>query len=214
MDLPAWGSFEGWSALVRAAVAWVGLPDPGRTRLLLQERSDTLAECMTAILAGWEQMDPERQGLTAAEVVQKLYPRPTRDAPTPQPWHGDFRSALESLLGKPDARALGTRLRSYRRRLFAGKYIDRVGTEHQAAKWGVYDRKEFQRAEPPEGECGECGECVSPPGKNAQEREAVPAAPAFSRAPAGGGEHSPHSPHSPEDNGEVDPAGTFTTPWD
>src|SRR5207249_851796 len=39
-DLPAWGSFEGWSALVRSAVVWVGLPDPGQTRLLLQAQAD------------------------------------------------------------------------------------------------------------------------------------------------------------------------------
>jgi hypothetical protein len=43
-DLPAWGSFEGWSGLVRSAVVWIGLPDPGRTRLLLQDQADSPAE--------------------------------------------------------------------------------------------------------------------------------------------------------------------------
>jgi hypothetical protein len=145
MDLPAWGSFEGWSSLVRSAVAWVGLPNPGLTRMLLQERSDTVAECMSAILTGWEQMDPCRQGLTAAEVVQQLYPRASKDAPAPPAWHADFRAALESLLGKPDARSPGTKLRAYRRRLFGGRYIDRAGTAHQAAKWVVCRKSEFRR---------------------------------------------------------------------
>src|SRR5262249_49604165 len=34
--VPAWGSFEGWSGLVRSAVVWVDQPDPGETRLLLE----------------------------------------------------------------------------------------------------------------------------------------------------------------------------------
>src|SRR5262249_21875370 len=42
--LPAWGSFEGWSGVVRSAVVWVGLPDPGETRLILQAQSDVAAE--------------------------------------------------------------------------------------------------------------------------------------------------------------------------
>lgn len=29
--LPAWGSFEGWSAIVREAVVWCGLPDPAES---------------------------------------------------------------------------------------------------------------------------------------------------------------------------------------
>lgn len=30
-DLPAWGSYEGWSALVRGAIVWLGYPDPAAT---------------------------------------------------------------------------------------------------------------------------------------------------------------------------------------
>ncbi len=193
MDLRAWGSFEGWSALVRSAVVWVGLPDPGLTRMLLQERSDTVGECMQGILLGWEQMDPEKRGLTAAEVLQQLYPRQTRDAHTPPPWHADFRAALESLLGKPDTRALGTKLRSYRRRLFGGRYIDRLGTEHQAVKWVVRRKTEFRPTTSPTGECGECGECPPPHGQQKRDDTPSDVSPC---APAQGDGHSPHSPHS------------------
>src|SRR5262245_44615863 len=102
MDLPAWGSFEGWSALVRSAVVWADLPDPGETRLQLQESADVTAEWMGVLLGCWEQMDPARKGLTAAETVQ-LYKEP----PEPRPaWHGDLVAALEMPLGKPDARGL------------------------------------------------------------------------------------------------------------
>jgi hypothetical protein len=216
MNLAAWGSFEGWSALVRSAVVWSGLPDPGLTRLLLQERSDTVVECMGAILACWERMDPSRSGLTAADVVQQLYPRQTKDAATPPAWHGDFRAALESLLGRPDGRALGNKLRSYRRRLFKGRYIDRVGTDHQAARWGVFHRQDFNRASPPAGESRESGESVSPVGRN----ETRPESGTDGAHPAWpwGEKHSPHSPDSPPGGptpGEgEDGAGPFTTPWD
>jgi hypothetical protein len=92
--LPTWGSYEGWSGLVRAAVVWVGLPDPGATRLLLQEHADVAASAMAVLLAGWEQMDPDRRGLTAAEVVKKLQ-REDRDLTfTPPSYYADMRGAI------------------------------------------------------------------------------------------------------------------------
>src|SRR5262249_41226670 len=97
MGLPAWGSFEGWSALVRSAVAWVGLPDPGQTRLLLQERSDAVRDSMGVLLTCWEHMDPNRHGLTAAEVIQQLYPRRGAEPVAEEAWHGDFRGVLQTL---------------------------------------------------------------------------------------------------------------------
>jgi hypothetical protein len=56
MGLPARGSFEGWSDLVRSAVVWIDLPDPGETRVLLQDAADVTAECMAVLLECWEKM--------------------------------------------------------------------------------------------------------------------------------------------------------------
>jgi hypothetical protein len=171
VGLPAWGSFEGWSGLVRSAVVWAGLPDPGETRLLLQEQADVAVENMAVVLACWEQMDPERRGMTAAEVVQLLYKQPP---PSPPPYHADLKAALEALIGKPDTRTLGNRLRSYRRRLFRGRFIDQAGTEQRAARWAVFPAGEFHRRPAKThdthrthriqlgaGESGESGESVS-----------------------------------------------------
>jgi hypothetical protein len=166
--LAAWGSFDGWSGLVRSAVVWVGLPDPGQTRLLLQEQADVAAESMGIILACWEQLDPDQRGLTAAEVIQKLY----KDQPlNPPEYYADLCDALSALLGKPDARALGNRLRSYRRRIFDGRFIDHAGTEKRAVRWAVYPADAFGRrpekthqthhTHPAPGECGESGESFS-----------------------------------------------------
>jgi hypothetical protein len=169
--LAAWGSFEGWSALVRSAVAWTGLPDPGETRLLLQQQADTAADNMAVILRCWEQLDPDRRGLTAAEVIHRLF-KDKNPPLNPPEYYADFRDALEALLGKPDARGLGTRLRSYRRRVFQKRFIDQVGKEHQAARWAVFPEGQFRKrpentpptphTPPAAGECGESGECVPP----------------------------------------------------
>jgi hypothetical protein len=142
LGLSAWGSFEGWSRLVRSVVVWIGLPDPGETRLLLQAQADVAAESMAVLLACWEKLDPERGGLTAAAVIHRLYKQPPESPPD---FHADLKDALEALLGKPDARGLGNRLRTFRRRVFQGRFIDQAGTEQRAARWAVYPATEFRR---------------------------------------------------------------------
>jgi hypothetical protein len=142
MKLPAWGSYEGWSSLVRQAVVWAGQRDPGETRLLLKESADTVAGCMAALLRCWTLMDSDGHGLLTAEVLHTLYKSPP--APVPD-WHAEMKDALESLLGKPDTRGLGNKLRAYRRRVFAGLYLDQVGISHHAARWAVYSARDFRQ---------------------------------------------------------------------
>ena len=171
--LTAWGSFDGWSRLVRAAVVWCGLPDPGQTRQQLQEQADTAASGMNLLLLCWERMDPCRGGLTAAEVVDRLFKHPPLSPPD---WYADMRDAIEGLVGRGDSRALGVKLRGNRRRIFGGRFIDRAGLEHSAARWAVFPGECFaQRTggkHPPHpppsspegssfGENGEDGEDVS-----------------------------------------------------
>lgn len=44
--LTPFGSFEGWSNLVRRAVVWAGLPDPHLTRTRLAETSDMTGDAL------------------------------------------------------------------------------------------------------------------------------------------------------------------------
>jgi hypothetical protein len=169
--LKAWGTYEGWSSLVRGAVVWIGLPDPGDTRLLLQEQSDTSALAMRSLLMGWEQMDPERRGLTAAQVIQSL-----REPGDPVPdYHALMEDAVLSLVGRLDARSLGNQLRKFKRRVFDQRFLDRAGTSHQAALWVVRPASDFRTRvdltpqtpqtpaySPPGGESRESGESFSP----------------------------------------------------
>ena len=52
-----WGSFEGWSGVVREAVVFAGLPDPGETRVALQTTADRDAAAMTDVIAGLDLRD-------------------------------------------------------------------------------------------------------------------------------------------------------------
>lgn len=187
LALRPWGSFEGWSRLVRSAVVWVDLPDPGETRLLLQDHADVAAENMAVVLNCWEKLDPERQGLTAAEVIQLLYKQPPDRH---LDYHLDLKAALEALLGKPDTRGLGNKLRAFRRRVFQGRFIDHAGTQQRAARWAVYPAEAFgqrlakthqthqthfpsQEPLATASESGECSECVSANGQVLERTAAV-----------------------------------------
>jgi hypothetical protein len=154
--LKAWGSFEGWSDLVRSAVVWAGVGDPGETREELQSESDTSAVAMTSLIAKLMSLDPDRHGRTAAEVCEAA----KADL--------ELRAAVEDLCGKLDGRALGNRLRGFKRRIFEGHFIDRAGVAQRAIRWAVFPAAAFSRAgyDSPDsphspsgaGECGESGE--------------------------------------------------------
>src|SRR5205807_793636 len=54
--LKAWGSYAGWSDLVRGAVVWAGLADPGETRVTISD-SDPTAEALGVLMLAWQQAD-------------------------------------------------------------------------------------------------------------------------------------------------------------
>jgi len=119
-SLPQWGSFEGWSDLLRSAVVWAGMPDCGETRQLLREESDRSANELLTLLAGWEEADPRGDGLTASGAIQ-LLEKPLKDGePDLYP---TLRSAITEITtrGKPNARAIGMKLHHMAKRVCDGK---------------------------------------------------------------------------------------------
>jgi hypothetical protein len=154
--LPAWGSYEQWSAVVREAVVFAGLPDPGETRLKLQNAADRDAEAMNALLSALEGMDPYRRGVTTAEIIGAVR-KPAYPVPD---WHGELESAVEDLCGRLDGRTLGYRFRHFQRRNFGGRMLDKAGPEHGANRWVVVPAGGIRRSRkhvphvpdrPPEG---------------------------------------------------------------
>lgn len=57
MGLPKWGSFEGWSDLVRQAVVWVEMVDPGAAREELTNHADRDLVALRSLIAGWRILD-------------------------------------------------------------------------------------------------------------------------------------------------------------
>jgi hypothetical protein len=125
-ELTPFGSFEGWSRLVREAIVWLGLPDPCLTRVRLAESSDTTADTLGQLMGAWKEYDTLEQGIVISELINRLYAKefPPRDAASVS-----MRAALEALTGVPPgkipgARQVGARFKFYRRRVLDGFYID------------------------------------------------------------------------------------------
>lgn len=135
--LMPFGSFEGWSRVVREAVVWVRLPDPCLTRTRLAESADTTGNALTALLAAWEVYDPTGGGIVVSEMLQRLYPLQRDQTPYDEA-SNVMRSALENLAGgssakPPTARQVGNKLRGVRRRVVGDTYLDSDPNEYHRA---------------------------------------------------------------------------------
>ena len=153
-NLPAWGSYEGWS-MIRDVIVFAGLADPGETRLALQSNSDRDATAMETILRGMLQLDESNRGLTAAEIIGKLKdPQGSR-----LEWMLEMRSAVEELCGRLNSSDLSYKLRSFKGRNFAGMMLDVAGEKNGSKRWLV--RRLDSKAKPRTGDTGDKGD-VSP----------------------------------------------------
>ena len=126
MKLTPWGSFEGWSDLVRSAVVWVGLADPGASRRELASVADREAIALRQLLDSWAELDPLGHGVTVAEVIRELAENPIR--------HEAVRSALFELAPPRDGktlnpRSVGNKLAHLRRRVAGGRCLDSKRTK-------------------------------------------------------------------------------------
>jgi hypothetical protein len=137
-NLKPWGSFEGWSALVRGAVVWLRMPDPADTREDLRQGGCPEADALAALYAGIEALDPMGQGLTAASIIEQAGLRfgnsvvkallealpvlcPTKDKP--------------GVL--PSSQSLGMKLHHLRGRVIDGKVLERLPDTRAGARWRV-----------------------------------------------------------------------------
>lgn len=142
-DVSAFGSFEGWSRLVREAIVWVGQPDPCETRAKLAEQSDTVADSLGQLIAAWPEIDPHDNGIVVSELLSRLYSKeyPPRDDAASIA----MRAALETLVGCPPGRAptprqVGAKLKTFRRRVVGGCFIDSDPNEprRNGAVWRLH----------------------------------------------------------------------------
>jgi hypothetical protein len=134
--LESWGSFEGWSALVRNAIVWVDLPDPALTREEFVAHSDRDVESLRGLLAGWQEIDPEGAGRTAGQVIDILKDKKRLDE------FCVLREVLADLFdlsqGKlPSPQKLGYLLRRYRGRNVGGVCFDSRPAHGGRVAWRV-----------------------------------------------------------------------------
>jgi hypothetical protein len=129
--LPAWGSFEAWSDLVRQAIVWAGLPDPGATRAKLARDSDSEGNLLRLLLTGWEEIDEDGNGMLVSEVLARL----TGDESATR-WK-PLREALGMMTGPksgslPTAKSLGMKLHHLRGKVSGGRCFRREDSRNGA----------------------------------------------------------------------------------
>jgi hypothetical protein len=136
MGLPAWGSYEEWSDLVRSTVAWLGRPDPGDTRGGLDEGADGDGGAVAGLVSGLaELLDNLGRPATASEIVRELVEKPAI--------YGPLRTALEELFPHvhtgelPAPAKLAFRLRSVRGRVVNGTAVEQGPRSRGGVTWLV-----------------------------------------------------------------------------
>jgi len=135
MDLPAWGSFEQWSKIVRQAVVWCGMPDPADTREELMATSDRSASELQGLIEGWLEIDPDRKGISVTQALKLLNECPEQ--------YNILRNVLLEMPGAaagrmPTAQSIGMKLHHNRERIIDGKTFDRRDSK-SGARWFIRD---------------------------------------------------------------------------
>lgn len=140
MKIESWGSYSGWSNLVRKCLVWLGLEDPYKAHKSLMERADRTATGLELLVMGWKQMLEEQR--VESCTVREAWSWLSEDMELKQrKIIGELRflqlhEALQDLCkgkdkgGLPTASGIGYVLRQYQQRpsngyrLEAGKYTE------------------------------------------------------------------------------------------
>lgn len=138
--LRAFGSFEGWSSVVREALVWAGQPDPCLTRVTLMESADLMASVLAELVAGWSACFGTN-AVTIHHVLQTIDAEFQHTDPAMREAAAALRGAIEGLLNlphgkQPSARALGNKLKGIQRRVIGGVMLD-VDREAGKTRFGV-----------------------------------------------------------------------------
>ncbi len=107
-----WGSFEGWSSVVRGAVVWAGLADPLATRETAKA-DDQSGAIVRGLIGGLLEVDETGEGLTAREIAKRLNDAEADNFPTLR----EVVAEVATVRGVVDAKRLGYQLRKFRGRI-------------------------------------------------------------------------------------------------
>ncbi|QDV73069.1 hypothetical protein [Botrimarina mediterranea] len=122
--LPAYGSFQNWSDLVRNAVVYAGWADPYLARECLQE-SDPEAAQLKLLAAGWNEADPESVGLKVSKAIELATQFPL------------LKDALETVPYEGRALRLGKLMNRFQERPIDGRKFVAVATSGGVKVWAL-----------------------------------------------------------------------------
>ncbi len=129
---PALGSFEGWSALVRSALMWLGEADPVATMEAAREE-DPILLAMRSVFGALAASVGLDRPLTSAEMIDMA-----EETLSGQPMNPELREALllvaSSRAGRLDVRQLGNWLRRHKGRVDGGVRLE-GRADGRTAKW-------------------------------------------------------------------------------
>lgn len=137
--LKSWGSFEGWSSLIRQIVVWLGEPDPGEVREWLTENADTEALALGALIEGWATLQ-DRMGKPEGLTVQEALKETESCKETVQELQELYEAILALCPGpsKELPKQLGRRLTHLRDRVVDGRCLSRSERRNKAGMvWTV-----------------------------------------------------------------------------
>jgi hypothetical protein len=144
--LTPYGSFEGWSGLVRNALVWLSEADPCEGRKDLAAQTDENYERLAALLAAWEACFPHRPGQaiperTINQVKQEIALYASAKDEVPNTWD-ELREALIPFDKRFDGKSLnslrvGTAFRDIEGRVIGRKRLKRHGEYRHNALWRV-----------------------------------------------------------------------------
>jgi hypothetical protein len=116
--LSPWGSFEGWSDVVRQCLVWAQIGDPAETRIGLQRTNDTETQLLRMLIAGWQEADASNQGMTCKDAIERSLAGAAGQIKFPL-----LHDAIDELPGRGDATALGHTLKRFREVVCDGKWF-------------------------------------------------------------------------------------------
>jgi len=136
VGLSAWGSFDDWSATVRAPLVWLGLPDPGDTREALRDMADRGRS------ASWTLVHELDRMLTANKRGRRMTAKAVLMAVADPSWDA-LKDAIDELTNvkpghQPTPSQLARVFSTLRGRYFGGKTIEAIGEKGELGReWTV-----------------------------------------------------------------------------
>lgn len=128
--LPAWGSFENWSRIIRGSLVWSGMPDPYIGRAELVESGDSEVSTLEKVLVAWEKLGkPTLVSNLLAEMHATAFA------------HLELKEALAELcectVERLTARDVGAKLRKHKKQNVGGRMFDHKPKQGGGTPWFV-----------------------------------------------------------------------------